>query len=93
MTTETEMSGKSDPKKLYRTSDIFFASYLCSMDFPLVATEDEKSPNGNKKVIFVFEMREEHIRHAKTQFFGGNGTVKAQKFVSNLRSLKSMCFA
>ena len=93
MTTGTETSGQSKPKKLYRSSDIYFAAYLCSMDFPLIATEDERAANGSKKVVFVFEMRDEHIRSAKTQFFGGNGTVKAQKFVSNLRSLKSMCFA
>ena len=94
MTTETETSGASEAKKkLYRTSDIYFAAYLCSLDFPLVTTETGQSPNGNRKVVFVFEMREEHIRHAKTQFFGGAGTVKAQKFVSSIRSLKSMCFA
>jgi len=87
------VQNKTKQKKLYRTSDIYFSAYLCSMDFPLVATEDERAPNGSKKVIFIFEMRDEHIRNSKTLFFGGNGTVKVQKFVSNLRSLKSLCFA
>jgi hypothetical protein len=79
--------------KLYRTSDIYFAAYLCALDFSLVTTETEKAINGSKKIVFVFEMRDEHLRSAKTQFFGGNGTVKARKFVDNIRSLKSMCFA
>jgi hypothetical protein len=92
MTTGTETSGQSE-KKLYRTSDIYLAAYLCSLDFPMVTTEDEVTTRGSKKVVFVFEMREEHIRAAKTQFFGGTGTVKAQKFVSNIRSLKAMCFS
>jgi len=94
MTTAAETLGKPEPKKkLYRTSDIYFASYLCSLDFPMVTTENEKAPNGSRKVIFVFEIKDEHLRPAKTQFFGGTGTVKARKFVDNLRSLKSMCFA
>lgn len=80
-------------KRLYRTSDIYFSSYLCALDFPLVTTETEKAPNGSKKIVFVFDMREEHLRSAKAQYFGGTGTVKARKFVDNIRSLKSMVFA
>ena len=78
--------------RLYRTSDIYFAAYLCSLDFPLEATENEKNPEGHKKVVFVFSMTDEHLRRAKTGFFGGTATVKARKFVDNIRSLKSMCF-
>jgi hypothetical protein len=79
--------------KLYRTSDIYFSAYLCALDFSLITTETEKAINGSKKIVFVFEMRDEHLRAAKAQFFGGNGTVKARKFVDNIRSLKSMCFS
>lgn len=83
--------GKSN-LRLYRTSDIYFAAYLCSIDFPLEATENEKNVEGQKKVVFVFKMTEEHLKRAKTGFFGGSATVKARKFVDNIRSLKSMCF-
>ena len=78
--------------KLYRTSDIYFSAYLCSLDFPLEATESQQSPDGHKKVVFVFKATDEHLRNAKTGFFGGGGTVKARKFVDNIRSLKSLCF-
>jgi hypothetical protein len=78
--------------KLYRTSDIYFAAYLCSLDFPLEATENDKNPEGQRKVVFVFKMPDEHIKRAKTGYFGGTATVKARKFVDNIRSLKSMCF-
>jgi hypothetical protein len=88
-----DVNPSTSKAKLYRTSDIYFASYLCSLDFPLVTTESEGAANGSHKVIFVFEMRDEHLRSAKTQFFGGTGTVKARKFVDNIRSLKSMCFS
>lgn len=77
--------------RLYRTSDIYFSAYLCSLDFPLEATEQEKTTDNQKKVVFVFKIADEHLRKAKTSFFGGMGTVKARKFVDNVRSLKSMC--
>lgn len=78
--------------KLYRTSDIYFAAFLCSLDFQLEATENEKNPEGHKKVVFVFKVTDDHLRRAKTGYFGGTATVKARKFVDNIRSLKSMCF-
>ena len=78
--------------RLYRTSDIYFAAYLCSLDFQLEATENEKNVEGHKKVVFVFNLTDEHLRRAKTGYFGGTATVKARKFVDNIRSLKSMCF-
>lgn len=78
--------------KLYRTSDIYFAAFLCSIDFPLHTTETDKTPDGSKKIIFVFNLPEAELPRVKAAYFGGGGTVKARKFVDNLRSLKSMCF-
>ena len=78
--------------RLYRTSDIYFASYLCSLDFALTTTENEKTPTGNSKIVFVFSIPDEAIGKVKSSYFGGTGTVKARKFVDNIRSLKSMCF-
>jgi hypothetical protein len=77
--------------KLYRTSDIYFASYLCSLDMPLKTTETERTESG-KKVVFVFMISDADLQHMKAGYFGGNGTVKARRFVDNIRSLKSMCF-
>jgi len=77
-----------DPKAtLYRTSDLYFSSYLCALDIPLVTTEGDA-----RKVIFVFKVGESDLRRLKTSFFGGSGTVHARKFVDSLRSLKSMCY-
>ena len=78
--------------RLYRTSDIHFAAYLCSIDFPLTTTEQENAANGHRKVVFVFTIPKNAVEKVKASFFGGTGTVKARKFVDNLRSLKSMCF-
>jgi len=77
---------------LYRTSDIHFASFLGALDVPLVNTEREESGDGRTKVMFVFRVPSSSLRQLKAQYFGGTGTVKVQKFVQQLRSLKSMCF-
>lgn len=87
-----EVSHFDSTSRLYRTSDIYFSAFLCSLDFTLEATENSKAPDGSKKVIFVFKMASEHINRAKTSFFGGTATVNARKFVDNIRSLKSMVF-
>jgi len=76
---------------IYRTSDIYFASYLCALDVSLERTEPEED-GGKKKVLFIFKVPAKDMARLKASFFGGTGTVKAQKFVQCLRSLKSMCF-
>ena len=73
----------------YSSSDIYFAAYLCALDFPLKQTERE---GDKKKVVFVFDIPKKDLNKIKTDFFGGSGTVKVQKFVQALRSLKSICF-
>jgi hypothetical protein len=96
MTTEAAISGKREGKmsetKLYRTSDIYFAAYLCSLDFNLKTTESARTPEGNRKVVFVFTMSQNDLNKVKSSYFGGTGTAKARRFVDNIRSLKSMCF-
>ncbi len=77
--------------KLYRSSDIYFCSYLCSLDMSLKTTEVEKT-DGGKKIVFVFQMSDADLQRMKATYFGGTGTVKARRFVDNIRSLKSMCF-
>jgi hypothetical protein len=89
------VSAVSDPEskgKLYRTSDIYFSSYLCAIDFPLKTTEFAATTNGSRKVVFVFSISDSDLNKAKALYFGGTGTVKARVFVDHLRSLKSICF-
>ena len=87
-----DVSTSGAKSKLYRTSDIYFAAFLCSIDFNLMTTEESRAGDGSRKVIFVFKMAPEHVKRSKTSFFGGSATVNAQKFVNNIRSLKSLCF-
>ena len=74
----------------YRTSDIYFAAYICASGWDLKKTELEDT--NKKKVIFIFDVPKKELQTLKTDFFGGAGQVKVQKFVQSLRSLKSMCF-
>ena len=87
-------TGNTEASKMrtYKTSDIYYASFLASLDIPLKTTETETMPDGGKKVVFVFQLPEADLQRLKASYFGGNGTVKARRFVDNIRSLKSMCF-
>lgn len=76
---------------LYRTSDIYFSAFLCALDIPLECTDSDEKGDG-KRVIFVFKVPAKDLQRFKSLYFGGQGTVHAQKFVQSLRSLKSMCF-
>lgn len=78
--------------KLYRTSDIYFAAFLCAIDFPLKTTETTSTADGGRKVVFVFAIPDAELSKAKALYFGGTGTVKARVFVDHLRSLKQICF-
>lgn len=77
--------------KLFRTSDLYFGSYLCALDLPLETTETERGPDGSRKVVFVFKVPDEDLMRLKALYFGGQGTVKARKFVDSVRNLKSLC--
>jgi len=77
---------------LYRTSDIYFASYLCSIDVQLEASETEDNGHGRKRVVWVFKVPNDGIKRMKAAYFGGNATVRARRFVDNLKSLKQMCY-
>lgn len=82
------------PKKmgLYRTSDIYWAAYLCSVDIELVTTEMEKGKDGGKKLVFVFRVPEVDLGRIKASYFGGHATVRVRAFVDNLKALKSMVY-
>lgn len=77
---------------LYRTSDIYFAAYLCSINLTMVTTEEEKGSDNSKKLVFVFQMPESDKEKIKASYFGGHATVKVRSFVDNLRALKSMVY-
>ncbi len=101
MTTGTETSARlrnedimPDPKKLtlYRTGDIHFAAYLCSLDIEMITTEETTGADGRRKLVFVFKLQSPDLARLKASYFGGHGTVKVRTYVDNLRALKSMLY-
>ena len=76
---------------LYRTSDLYFSSYLCAIDLRLETTEKDDK-DGKRKVIFVFSVPKKDLDRLKAGYFGGSATVKANKLIQAIRSLKSMCY-
>jgi hypothetical protein len=79
----------------YKTSDIYFASFLCALDVPLQASEWEtlsRDGRPDKKLVWVFKIPEGAIGKLRAAYFSGNGTVKARKFADSLKSLKQMCY-
>lgn len=77
-------------KATFQTSDIYFASYLCSKGFVLKGSDKDGS-SGKPKVRFSFDIGNYQLEDAKNGFFGGKGLVKAKDFVGHIRSLKSLC--
>ena len=81
----------SDKKSvLYRTSDIYFSAFLLGLDVQLIDMEDGRNEKGQPKKVFVFRIPEEEIKRLKAQYFSGSGTVRARRFVDDLKNLKSM---
>lgn len=89
MNDETEIS--NNKKKFYKTSDLYFSTFLLTLDIPLKHTEKEKNERETK-VVFVFEISDAVLARSKALYFGGSGTVVARKFVDNMRSLKSLVY-
>jgi len=77
---------------IYSTSDIYFASYLCSVEIEMVSTEEEMGDDGRTKLKFVFKVSSSNVRRLRASYFAGHGTVKVRKFVDNLKALKSMVY-
>lgn len=83
----------SEDKKVreYRTSDIYFAAFLISIDIPLCSSE-RVTDGRSTRVVFILRISDADLAKAKSLYFGGAGNVRARKFVDNLKSLKAMCY-
>ena len=104
MSVNTSATNDDKNYTIYRTADLYFSSFLCAVDIEMITTEAETNESGNKKVVFVFRIPNgdgpqgsgpqggQTLAKLKGLYFGGSGTVKVQKYVQALRSLKSLCF-
>lgn len=70
----------------YRTSDLYFASYLKVAGLELIATEKD-----GRKVVFVFR-KTDFIRDLKKEYFNKTAKVSALNFVDEIRNMKSLTY-
>ena len=91
MNSNDDIEAPQNKKRSYKTSDLYFSTFLLSLDIPLKHTEKEKNERETK-VVFVFEISDAVLARSKALYFGGTGTVVARKFVDNMRSLKSLVY-
>jgi len=70
----------------YRTSDLYFASYLKVAGLELTATEKD-----GRKVVFVFK-KTDFIRDLKKEYFNKTAKVSALNFVDEIRNMKSLTY-
>lgn len=78
---------------MYKTCDIYFASFLISMGNKLACTEIVPD-NGKDKTVFCFDIPPDKGRGLKNVFFGDKETlnVNANSFISTFKNLKSLCY-
>lgn len=74
------------PEPLYKTSDLYFASYLKVSGMELLKTEVD-----GRKVVFVFE-KHSKFKDLKREYFNRTSRVPALTFVDEIRSMKSLTF-
>jgi hypothetical protein len=71
---------------LYRTSDLYFASFLKTKGAVLQGTEKE-----DFKITFIFE-DDGSIKELKREYFNRQGHIIALDFVDEIRSMKSLTY-
>ena len=74
----------------FKTSDLYFASYLIASGCKF--TNTEKKAGHKCKTVFVIEPGEQDIRELSSEFFSGAAIINVSQFISTLKNLKSLCF-
>ena len=73
-------------KKLFSTSDLYYAAFLKTAGFSL--SELKKIETG--RMVFIFEDNGGLIHRAQTDYVNGVSKVTAKDFIDNIRALKAM---
>lgn len=74
-------------KKTFKTSDLYFASFLKTAGFPL---SDIVKSNDGKRKLFVFEDTNGLITKTQTEYINGTSKVSAKDLIDNIRALKTL---
>ena len=82
-------------ENIYKTSDIYLASFAIAKGYKMVSTDKLKQENRNRyKTFFAIAIPKENLQLLKTQFYSGQGeNVNVSRYTTALKNLKSVCFS
>lgn len=75
----------------FKTSDLYFASFLIASGITFKGTE-KKNDRNKIKTVFILDDNKDEVSKLATGFYSGNADVNVTKFTSTLKNLKSLCF-
>ena len=71
---------------MYKTTDLYLASYLDAVGFKVVGTE------GDRKKTFVFEQDAEAMKQEIIKFTNREATVEARALVDAIKNFKALTY-
>lgn len=82
-------------ENIYKTSDIYLASYAIAKGYKMVSTDKLKQQNRNRyKTFFAISISKDNLQVLKTEFYSGQGdNVNVSLYTTALKNLKSVCFS
>ena len=76
-------------QKIYSTRDLYLASILVTLKFPLISIDFQIEGEKNQPVgYFNFEDNLE-LKEAEKQYWSGNLSVEPRIYINNVRGLKA----
>ena len=82
-------------ENIYKTSDIYLASFAIAKGYVMISTDKLRQQNKNKvKTFFAIKIQKKDLEVLKTQFYSGqNDNVNVSRYTTALKNLKSVCFS
>ena len=77
---------------IYKTSDIYLASFIIAKGYTMTSTE-KLSDRNRIKTFFVLDISKDKLNEIKNQFYSGQDeNVNVSRYTTALKNLKSVCF-
>lgn len=76
--------------ELFKTTDLYFASYLITCGCKFSNTEKITGTHG--RTLFIIDCSGNDYKALSSEFFSGRAVVNISQFISTLKNLKAMCF-
>ena len=82
-------------ENVYKTSDIYLASFVIAKGYSLVSTDKLVEPSKNKvKTFFTLKIDKTNLEKLKTEYYScQNDNVNVSRYITALKNLKGVCFS